>query len=120
VGQLARSGHLADPQLVEDLAWLGVPPRVVLRRLVRGQDRQRLDRDLGPEGERLERCDQGVPPEQGREPRDARRDIALVGTRPIVDQQAEIGQRSVEGQVEQLVVRLDRAPLFGRSLIHIS
>ena len=64
MGQLPVAGHLARPQLVEDLARLGVAPRVVLGRLVGGQHRQRLDGELRPEGQRLEGGDQRVASEQ--------------------------------------------------------
>ena len=46
--------------------------------------------------------------EQGREPGNPGRDIALIGPRAVVDEEAEIGQRAVQGQVEELVIGLDR------------
>ena len=79
--QLAGACHLAGPQLVQDLAGLGVAARIVLGRLVRGEDLEDLDGDLGPEREGLERRDQGVAPEQRREPRHAGRCSA--GPRPV-------------------------------------
>ena len=44
VRRLAGPGHLAGPQLVEDLAGLGVAPRVVGRRLEPGEDLERRRR----------------------------------------------------------------------------
>ena len=72
VRELPGPGQLADAQLVEDLARLHVPVRIVLGRLPVGQDPERLARDVGHERQDLERGDDAVPPEQRREPRDAR------------------------------------------------
>ena len=63
-GSSPLPGHLPGPQLVEDLAGLGVPVGIELRRLVGRQHRQRLDGELRAEGEGLERGDQRVPAEQ--------------------------------------------------------
>ena len=66
--QLARSCHLAGPQLVEDLAGLGVTPWVVLGRLMGGENGQGLDGQLGAERQGLERGDERILPEERREP----------------------------------------------------
>ena len=80
--RLAGPGHLAGPQLVQDLARLGVVPRVVARGLEAGEDIERRDREGRDERDRLERRDDAVPPEQRREPRDAGREVVLAGTGP--------------------------------------
>ena len=105
--QLAGTGHLAGAQLVEDLAGLGVAPVVVLGCLACGEHPERLDRDLGPEREELERGDDRVAAEQRREPRHARRDVALAVARAVVHEQAQVGEAPRDDQVEHLVVRLD-------------
>ena len=123
VRQLAGSGRLAHAQLVEDLAGLRVAPLVELRRLERGEHLERLDRDLRPERERLDRGDDRVAPEQRREPRHAGRDVALALAGPVVHEQAQVGDAPPDGEVEQLVVGRDggRAPrpgvVRGRSLV---
>ena len=91
MGQLTGSRGLAGPHLVEDLAGLGVAPVVDLGRLERGEHLERLDRDLGPEREHLDRGDDRVPAEQRREPRHAGRDVALTLAGPVVHQQAQVG-----------------------------
>jgi hypothetical protein len=93
---------------VEDLAGLGVAPRIVVRGLVGGQNLEGLHGELRTERERLERGDQRIPPEQRREPRDAGRHVALARVRALVDQQAQIRNRALQHEVEQLVVADDR------------
>ena len=115
--QLAGPRRLADPQLVEDLAGLGVPPVVDLGRLERGEDVERLDRELRPERERLERGDDRVPPEQRREPRHAGRDVALALLRAVVHEQPEIGDAPADRQVEQLVIGRDRGRAAGPGVV---
>ena len=104
---LAGAGHLAGPQLVQDLAGLGVARRVVLGRLEPREDLEGLDGELRPDRERLERPDDRVAPEQRREPRDAGGQVALVRVRALVDEQPQVARRAVDGQVEQLVVGAD-------------
>ena len=82
--RLAGAGHLAGPQLVQDLARLGVVPRVVGGRLEAGEDRQRLDRDDRVERDQLERGDDAVAAEQRREPRDPGGEVRLALGRPVV------------------------------------
>ncbi len=96
VRRLARVGHLAGPQLVEDLAGLGVVPRVVRRRLEPGQDAQRVARPGGRERHGLERGDQAVAPEQRREPRDARGEVRLPLRRTVVAEHRQVGQRAAQ------------------------
>ncbi len=62
---------LAAPHLVDDLARLGVPRRVVGDRLQRRELAERAARELGPEQQRLQRRDQRVAPEHRHEPRHA-------------------------------------------------
>ena len=64
-------GALAVPNLVDDLAGLGVGVRVVLARLQLGEHRERVLRQLGAEEERLQARDQRVAAEDGHEPRHA-------------------------------------------------
>jgi hypothetical protein len=115
VRDLAGRGHLAHPELVEDLAGLGVPPLVELGGLASRQHGQGLDRELRTEGHHLERGDQRVAPEQGAEPRDAGGDVPLGAAGGLVDQQAQVRHGSRDGHVEELVVRVDlgRAALPG-------
>ena len=113
--QLADPGHLPGPKLVQDLAGLGVPPRIVLGGLVRGQHLECLDRELRPERQRLERGDERIASEQRREPWHAGGDVALIRARTVVDQQAQVRDRALDDEVEQLVVALHcgRAALPG-------
>ena len=106
--QLAGPGHLAGPQLVEDLAGLRVAAVVDRGGLVGGQHGQRLHRDLRPERERLERGDDRVAAEQRREPRHAGRDVALVRARAVVDEQPQVVDGALHDAVEDLVVAVDR------------
>ena len=105
--QLAGACHLAGPQLVQDLAGLGVALRVLVGGLERGEDLERLDRDLRPHAQRLERGDQRVAAEQRREPRHAGGQVSLGLARAVVDQQPQVAGRSVDGEVDQLVVGPD-------------
>ena len=105
--RLARAGHLARPQLVQDLARLRVVPRIVGRRLEAGEHGQRLDRDGRVERDQLERGDDAVTPEQRREPRDPGGEIRLALGRPVVPEHAQVEQRAPERPVEELVVRRD-------------
>ncbi len=111
VGRLTAARHLAAAQLVEDLAGLRVMPRIVGRRLQTGQHRQRVDRERRHERHGLERRDDAVAPEQRREPGDPGGQVALALGRPVVAEHGEVGQRSGEGPVEQLVVRIDAGDL---------
>ena len=115
VRQLLRRRHLADAQLVQDLARLSVPPLVELGRLARREHGQRLHAELRAERDRLERRDQRIPPEQRAEPRHAGGEIALALARRLVDQQPEVGHGARHREVEQLVVgvHLGRAPRPG-------
>ena len=61
------------PNLVDDLAGLGVDRGVVLGRLQLREDPERRLRELGAEEQRLQARDQRVAPEDGHEPRHARR-----------------------------------------------
>src|SRR5437763_195243 len=69
---LAHPRELADPQLVEDLAGLLVAPRVLAATLPAGEQPKRLSGDIRIPRQRLQRRDQRIPPEQRREPRNAR------------------------------------------------
>ncbi len=111
---LAGSGHLARPHLVEDLAGLGVAPRVVAvawseARTSSVAAMARHERDG------LDRGDQAVAPEQRREPRHARRDVRLARARAVVAEQAR-------SAIERISVRSSsswsdwiRGPSNGRS-----
>ena len=107
-GQLAGPGHLPGPDLVQDLAGLGVRPRVVDDRLACGEDLQGRDGQVGPEGDRLVGADDRIAAEQGGEPWHAGREIALSGAWPVVEQQAQVGHAPLDEPVEQFVVRFDR------------
>ncbi len=89
---------------MQDLAGLRVPRRILVLRLIRRQHAQGLHGELGPEGQRLERGDQRIAPEERAEPRDAGREIPLTGTRTVVHEQAQVGDRALHDQVEQFVV----------------
>ncbi len=113
VGQFPGPGHLAGPELVEDLARLRIAPVVDRRRLPGGEDVERLDGDGRPEGERLEARDERVATEQGRVPRDAGRHVSLAGVGPLVGQEAQVRQAPPDGEVEQLVVRVEDRRMLG-------
>ncbi len=104
---LPGSGHLAGPQLVEDLARLGVVPRVVGRGLQAGEDGQRVGGDARIERDQLERGDEAVATEQGGEPGNAGGQVRLALGRPVVAQHRQVGQRAAQRAVEDLVVRVD-------------
>ena len=53
---------------MHDLPRLGIDGRILDPRLEVGERIERADGDLGPEEERLERRDRGVTPEHGHEP----------------------------------------------------
>ncbi len=82
--QLAGSGHLPSPELVQDLAGLHVAARIVRAGLPVGQDPQRVARHVGHERQDLERGDEAVPPEERREPRDSGSEVVLTRPRPVV------------------------------------
>ena len=63
------AGSLAVPDLVHDLAWLGVDGRVFLFRLQLGQHLEGRACQLGAEHKRLQARDDRVAPENGHEPR---------------------------------------------------
>ena len=90
---------------MEDLPRLLVPPGVVLRSLVRGQEPQRVPDRIRVDREQLVGGDQGVPAEHGHEPGDARgEDPSPVGHRV---QGSEVAQAPADQLVEELVVGED-------------
>ena len=105
--RLAGPRHLAGPHLVEDLARLRVVPWVVRRGLEAGQDIEGRHGEGRDEGDRLERRDDAVPPEQRREPRDPGREVMLAGQRPVVAEHREVADGTGERPIQQLVVRID-------------
>ena len=107
VRQLPGPGHLAAPQLVEDLAGLGVTPVVDGRGLPRGEDVERLDRQLRVERNRLERGDDRVAPEERAEPGHAGGHVAVGAAGTLVEEEAQVRHRPGDRQVEQLVIRVD-------------
>jgi hypothetical protein len=70
---LCEVGELPAPELVRDLPGLRVPEVVPLGGLVPGERPERVLRRLGAEYHGLVARDQGVPPEEGHEPRRPRR-----------------------------------------------
>ena len=93
--------RLAAPQLVHDLAGLGVALGVVGGRLGRSEDAQRSRRQLGAEQQRLQRRDQRVPAEDGHEPRRAGGEEVAVGNLGYAHpQRGEIRERPVPGMDE--------------------
>ena len=105
--RLAGPRHLAGPHLVEDLARLRVVPRVVRRGLEPGKHLERRHGEGRDEGDRLERRDDAVPPEQRREPRDPGREVMLAGQRPVVAEHREVADGTGQRPIQQLVVRID-------------
>jgi hypothetical protein len=61
---LAGLGHLAAADLVQDLARLGIALRVMVDRLVGGEEPQHAAGEVGIEPERLEGGDERVAPER--------------------------------------------------------
>ena len=118
VWRLAGPRHLAGAHLVQDLAGLGVVPRIVVGRLETAEDLERGLRQRRHERDRLEPRDQAVAAEQGREPRDPGGQVRLAFAGTVVAQRGEVGQRADHGAVEQFVVGLDprriERPLAGR------
>src|SRR3954466_3182586 len=104
---LACPGHLAGPQLVQDLSGLGVAPRIVLGGLKAGEDLERRLCERRDEGHGLEGRNDAVASEESREPRDAGRKVLLAGIRTVVVQRVEVGDRLAQGPVEELMVRAD-------------
>ena len=116
VWRLARTSHLAGAQFVQDLAGLGVAPRVVSGRLEPGED---LEGGLGErrdEGHGLQGGDDAVAPEQRREPRDAGGEVLLAGLRAVVVQRVKVGDRAAQGPVEELMVGPDVRHLEARGV----
>src|SRR5207249_2603347 len=105
MGQLAGSGHLPGPQLVEDLAGLRVTLVVDLGRLTSGEHLERLAGEPGPERERLVRGQDRVAAEERGVPRNAGRDVAFAGSWALVRQKPQVGDATLDGEIEQLVVR---------------
>src|SRR5436190_21947033 len=111
--QLAVERRLPLPQLVEDLARLCIAPVVDLGCLEGREHVERLDGDLRPEGEGLERDDDRIAAEERREPWYTGGDVALPGPRPLVDEEAEVRDASGDRQVEELVVGRNRGRAAG-------
>ena len=105
--QLAGAGHLAGPDLVQDLARLGVGPRVVDDRLASRQDLEGGHGQVGSEGDRLVGRDDRVAAEQGGEPGHAGGEVVLARPGTVVEQEPEVGHAALDQPVEQLVVRSD-------------
>ena len=94
VAREPRFGSLAVAHLVDDLAGLGVDRRVVLGRLQRGEDTERVVRELRPEEERLQARDQRVAAEDRHEPGHPRGRKLAGDTRVLVHpQRREVGDR---------------------------
>ena len=114
MGDLAHRRHLPGPQLVQDLARLRVAAVVRLGRLEPRQHGQRVTRDAGPDGQHLERGDDGVATEQGVVPGDAGRDVSLAREWARVDEQAQVGhapvKRAIGGRVRAGHVGGGRVP----------
>ena len=106
VRRVLEGGHLAEAQLVRDLAGLRVAEGVVSAGLEQGQRPQRRGRQLGHERQRLEAGDQAVATEDGHEPGQARR-----GQRAEDDGRAEAQRR----QIDQAA--LDRSARSGSQLV---
>ena len=77
-----------------------------LRRLVSGQELQDATGQRGIEPQHLQRDDDGVAAEGGREPRDA--GIGVGAGVELGRQQSDVGPRLAEPFAEQSTVRLDR------------
>ena len=107
MGQLAGPGHFAGAKLVHDLARLRVTPLVDLGCLASGQDLERLDRQLGPEGGNLVGREDRVAAEQRREPRHAGSHVSLAMARTVVHQEAQVRKAAADREIEQLIVGLD-------------
>ena len=102
VWTLAEHGELAEAQLVQDLAGLGVAEVVELDGLPGGQGEERRARELGTHGQRLVARDQAVPPEQRHEPGQAsrwealaRHDLRIAAERGEVDDAAVVEPHEV-------------------------
>ena len=102
-----RLRGLAAPQLVEDLAGLGVDRRVVLGRLEGGEGAQRGRRELRSEQHRLERGDQRVATEEGHEPRHAGRGQLVRPLRPLQAERREVGERPLVAPLELRPLRAE-------------
>ena len=114
----ALGGDPAHPQLVHDLARLGVAHIVALPGLQRGQRLQRAHRQRRAQRQRLVGGDQRVAAEHGHEPGQpgrrqvAQRPVALAGAHP---QRGQVGDRPGEGvpQILRAGLQLGHAELPG-------
>lgn len=111
VRDLARLGHLADPQLVQDAPGLLLGRLVHLAALVGGQEGERVARELGGEGQGLVGGDERVAAEGRRVPGDAGRQQAplAVGQRERVQIADRLVQRLIEERVGALDARAGHA-----------
>jgi hypothetical protein len=91
---------LAAPDLVHDLARLGVDRLVVLGRLKVGEDLERAAGELRAEEQGLETRDQRVAAEDGHEPRHAGRREVAEAVASAQPERGEVGHRAREDVVE--------------------
>ena len=102
---VAREPELGAPSLtylVHDLPRLGVDRRVLLVRLQLGERVERADRDLRPEQKRLQRRDRRVAAEDGHEPRHPGGEKRPATVARAHAQRREIRDRAVEGAPQAL------------------
>ena len=93
-------GCAPAPHLVDDLSRLGIDRRVVLERLQLGERVERADGELGPEQQRLERGDRRVAAEDGHEPRHARGEERAPVLASAHAERPEVDDRAIERTAE--------------------
>src|SRR5207248_11099749 len=101
VRHLARARQLTAADLVQDLAGLFLAEVVDAFALVRGEEEERVARDLGRDEQRLEAGDERVAPERRGVPGPAGGDAAP--TFPEDRQRLEVGDGLLQFPVERLV-----------------
>ena len=115
VRDLVKVRELAEPELVRDLARLGVAKVVQLRRLVLGERLERAAREPGVDGHALQARDQAVAAEEPDEPRHPRGGHPDVG-RAVVVVEAERSEVLDRLPVEPVDLLVRRGEL-GRALL---
>ncbi len=99
---LFEGRHLAETELVQDLARLLVAERIVRLRLEKRKRAQRRRRELAAEGQGLEAGNEAVAPEERHEPGQARRGQRSRTERGAEPQRGQVDQAALIGLVERL------------------
>ena len=99
-------GHLSTAHLVQNLPWLGVQLGILPRRLISGQPTKHAARQRGLAPQQLHRGDEAIAAERRGVPGDA--GIGIMPLRRHRDEHVEIGRRTTENFIENVIRRFDR------------